>query len=82
MCYEQCRHEDCCRCPLDGEETLERDVHWMEFPVQNLLSRKAEEQLCYILCTSVYVPQAAASIPFPSTNSTDSAGSRRSVEKL
>ncbi|KAH6924143.1 hypothetical protein HPB50_012807 [Hyalomma asiaticum] len=40
MCYEQCRHEDGYRCPLEGQEVLEDDVQWMEFSVQNLLSRK------------------------------------------
>lgn len=42
MCYEQCRHEECYRCPLDGQEVLENDVQWVEFSVKELLSRKVK----------------------------------------
>ncbi|KAH8029458.1 hypothetical protein HPB51_000554 [Rhipicephalus microplus] len=41
-CYEQCRHDDQHSCPLDGQLTVEEDVEWIEFPVENLLKRKAE----------------------------------------
>ncbi|KAH6924016.1 hypothetical protein HPB50_010433 [Hyalomma asiaticum] len=41
-CYEQCRHDDAYGCPLDCEKFCEGDVQWLEFPVQNLLSRKVK----------------------------------------
>ncbi|XP_037271868.1 uncharacterized protein LOC119163899 [Rhipicephalus microplus] len=41
-CYEQCRHDDQHSCPLDGQLTVEEDVEWIEFPVENLLKRKVK----------------------------------------
>ncbi|XP_037525890.1 RING finger protein 151-like [Rhipicephalus sanguineus] len=41
-CYEQCRDNDVHCCPLDGQRAAEEDVHWIEYPVQNLLKRKVK----------------------------------------
>ncbi|XP_050024546.1 uncharacterized protein [Dermacentor andersoni] len=41
-CYEQCALDDGHACPLDGDQFLEDDADWREFPLQNLLRRKVK----------------------------------------
>ncbi|KAH7932730.1 hypothetical protein HPB49_001788 [Dermacentor silvarum] len=41
-CYEQCLLDNGHACPLDGEQFLEGDTQWGDFPLEKLLSRKVK----------------------------------------
>ncbi|XP_075530929.1 uncharacterized protein LOC142564011 isoform X1 [Dermacentor variabilis] len=52
-CYEQCVLREGHACPLDGEQFLQEDADWRDFPLKNLLRRKVkcwnEERGCDIV---------------------------------
>ncbi|XP_037581923.1 TNF receptor-associated factor 6-like isoform X2 [Dermacentor silvarum] len=41
-CYEQCALVDGRACPLDGDQFLEEEAEWRDFPLENLLKRKVK----------------------------------------
>ncbi|KAH7938601.1 hypothetical protein HPB51_028878 [Rhipicephalus microplus] len=41
-CYEQCKVADGHVCPIDGQNCLEEDVEWRDFPAENLLNREVQ----------------------------------------
>ncbi|XP_037291094.2 TNF receptor-associated factor 6 [Rhipicephalus microplus] len=41
-CYEQCKVADGHVCPIDGQNCLEEDVEWRDFPAENLLNREVK----------------------------------------